>query len=70
VIVTVDVAVALSRPPREDRWSRVMVDVPVASDGSDLHSREIEAEVLAIHMASSRPGVVMAVRSEIAAIEL
>lgn len=47
----VDVAVALRRPPREDRWSRIVLDAPTHT----------AAMVHATHWAARRKGVVMPV---------
>jgi hypothetical protein len=49
----VDVAVTLARPPREDRWSRIVLDADCPG----------EAEIDALNWACRHPGVVMAVQS-------
>lgn len=53
LVYTVDVAVALRRPPRVDQWRRFRL---AASDG-------LMAELVACQWAESTPGVVMAVES-------
>lgn len=55
-LFVVDVAVALARPPREDRWHRYVIDAPTPLD----------AEVDALHWANRHPDVVMPVRSRLA----
>lgn len=52
----VDVAVALTRPPREDRWHRIVLAAP------DPHIAEVDA----LHWASRHHDVVMPVRSAVA----
>jgi hypothetical protein len=53
LVYTVDVAVALRRPPRVGRWRRFRLAAP---DG-------LTAELVACQWAESTPGVVMAVES-------
>jgi hypothetical protein len=65
VIVVVEVGVALRRPPRVDRISRVVVSVDTPSDGSRLYEAEQEARLVATYVATGRPDVVMAVSAAI-----
>lgn len=65
MIVAVEVAVALRRPPVIDRWSRVVVSVAVRPDLADWDAAEIEAQLLATWIASARPDVVMAVAARV-----
>jgi len=65
VIVAVEVGVALSRPPRLDRLSRVLVEVefdPITGPG--WFSAETEARLVACWMAT-RPDVVMPVSATV-----
>lgn len=55
MLVTVEVAVALSRPPREDEWRKYVVEAQTPNDG----------EIMACQMAAVSPGVVMPVRSRL-----
>jgi len=64
MIVAVEVGVALSRPPREDRISKVIISVDCATSAA-IWQAEIEARLAATQMAAGWPGVVMAVRSDI-----
>lgn len=68
MIVAVEVGVALRRPPRLDRLSRVLVEVEFDPLTGRWEQAEMEAELLAIEIAAGRPDVVMAVSSEITAI--
>lgn len=61
MLVAVEVGVALSRPPRLDRLSRVVVDVPFDPVTGSWLAAEADACLTAIGMATGRPGVVMAV---------
>lgn len=60
MLVVVEVGVALSRPPRVDRLSRVVVEVPFTGSFQDA---ETEAALIACQMAAVRPEVVMPVSS-------
>lgn len=55
MLVVVEVAVALSRPPREDEWRKYIVEAPTPNEGEQLAQR----------MAAASPGVVMPVRSRL-----
>lgn len=61
MIVAVEVGVALSRPPKLDRMSRVLVEVEF--DGS-FFAAETEARLLATDIAM-RPDVVMPVYAQV-----
>lgn len=64
MIVVVEVGVALTRPPRLDRISRVVVDVPCPS-WRDLPAAETDAELTALGIAAAQPDVVMPVFSRV-----
>ena len=68
MIVTVEVDVALMRPPRVDRTSRVLVDTPTPSWVDGMASAEADAVWVAIAMCCGRPGVVMPVGSRVVAV--
>jgi hypothetical protein len=55
VIVAVEVGVALGRPPRLDRLSRVLVEA----------DSEVEGRLVATQMAACQPGVAMPVWSAV-----
>ena len=63
MIGVVEVGVALSRPPRLDRLSKVVVDVP-CDDHRRLWAAEQKARVVACWMAARRD-VVMVVSAEV-----
>lgn len=65
MIVIVEVGVALSRPPRTDRISRIVVDVAMDPRRPDWDRAETEARLIAAHIASGRPGVVMPVSATV-----
>lgn len=62
MIVVVEVGVALARPPRLDRLSRVLVEVDF--DG-DFFTAETEARILACLIAGGRSDVVMPVSATV-----
>lgn len=65
MIVAVEVGVALSRPPRLDRLSRVLVDVPFNPLTDSWFAAEVEAQLIAIDIAASRRDVVMPVSAKL-----
>jgi hypothetical protein len=62
MIVAVEVGVALTRPPKTDRISRVLVEVDLV--GEDWFGAETEAQLIACWMVC-RPDVVMPVYSKV-----
>lgn len=67
MIVAVEVGVALSRPPKVDRISRVLVEVEFDPMTDSFFDAELQAELIATHMAT-RPDVVMPVSSKVVGI--
>lgn len=61
--VAVEVGIALSRPPRLDRYSRVLVSVDFDPLTDSWDEAERQAEWTALAIAQGRPEVVMAVSS-------
>lgn len=64
VIVAVQVGVALTRPPRTDRYSRILVHADIDPANPDWFAAETEARLTACHIAH-RPDVVMVVSAVI-----
>ena len=70
VLVSVQVGLALSRPPKTDRTVFITVSESVSNDLSDLRECEIEALLFCTRMAVLTNKAVMAVSARIIKIEL